>query len=977
MELENPGRRKFIKYAVIGGVSIYFAPLVLGNNQSLAAPKEQPPVEPWAGKSNHVNYRIDGITKVTGQKVYARDFYARDMDGWPNKQHYGYILRATDAQHIFTGINLDKDLGKDIYPYKVITAQDLKAHNITAPHYTVSPRFYGELLLPAGNTPKFLGQPVAVLLFDKYETFMFAKEKLQFSQKVISYGKFTGPVQRTPYGSWRVIRVQGKNPKKHDVYSRMYDGPFFPKYNKNEQPVWPKPDKYGIRGDPTKGMYYAEQISDEVKNDDWHLVEEEYSTQIVDCMALEPENGNCWFDTTTQTMHTVVDSQSPIEVAVDGLGMVKHSNMGSGIKNIVIHTPYIGGGFGSKDHAIIPFYAIMASLFSDKPVRIANDRYEQFQAGIKRHPFKIKNKLAINKKSGKFEALISDMSLDGGGRQNYSSSVAELATVSIQSIYYLPRNDLQATAYASRNVDAGTMRGVAAVQVMPTMEMMIEQAAKELNMDSMELRLKNAMQTGQRNTQGAVPTGTPRYTEMIKLAKKNPIWIKKEKNKQEYEASNPNYYFGTGFGIVTRDYGTGADTALTKLSISHEGRVSLAIQAVEMGTGVQTSQAMNTLPYLGKAADEVTLADTDSWAPLALTTTAVVNEVDKRYNPYMLTPQQQDSGAKDPRWVPVISSSSSSSNSAYFFGHGTTQTASLLFKLGLWPAALSIWGETSVDDQVAQKTEPQALSNLEKKPAGKHSKPKIEDATWVDGKLTVEGLEPISTERLAKRAHEIGAVTSLITHAFSRWQWAEADFVISGKKHHVPLDALAVQYGAGASSQKKQAMTSGGYELILRRDVKYPSFVLNAAGVETYAPAACLVEIAIHKSNGSVKILKTHQYLDSGPQIVPQLVSGQQQGGIAMGIGQVLHEYLPSFEEGPGNGTWNLNRYQVPLARDVSVWNQAYEVLPPLKGEKPKGIAEVSMIPVIAAVVNAAYHATGHYFRDLPLTPDKIKGALP
>jgi len=962
MKLENPGRRQFIKQAVIGGVTIYLAPLAFANQNSTGVATPQPPIEPWAGKGNHVNYRIDGIIKVTGQKVYARDFYAKDMEGWPDEQHYGYILRATDAQHIFTGIDLESELETDIFPYKVLTADDLKKHNISTPHYTVSPRFYGDFLLPTGRTPEFLGQPVALLLFDKYEHFMLAKAKLQFSQKSIRYGKFTGPVKRTPYGSWRIVRVQGKDPKGPDVYSPMDDGLFFPNYSKEEQPIWPTPDINGKPGDGHRGMYYADQIAGEMKNDDWHIVDEEYNTQFIDPMALEPENGNCWFDKSTQTMHAVVDSQSPPEVAKDGLSMVKDSSMGKGIKNIVIHTPYIGGGFGSKDHSIIPFYPMMASLFSDKPVRIANDRYEQFQAGIKRHPFKIKNKLAVNKKTGQFEALISDMSLDGGGKQNFSSSVAEVGATAIQSIYYLPRNDLQATAYASRNVDAGSMRGYGTLQVMPTMEMMIEQAARELNMDPIELRLKNALQTGQRNTQGAPPTGTLRYTEMLQLAQKNPIWTEKEKNKQAYEAKNPDYYFGTGFGIVTKDYGTGADTALTKLSISPEGRISLWIECVEMGTGVQTSQAMNTLPYLGKAADEVTLADTDSWGPLALTTTEVVGKEPKRYNPYVISQEQQDRGAKNPHWVPAIGSVSSASNSAFFFGHGTTQTASLLFKLGLWPAALSIWGKPPI-----------VTSNLGNDSPG----PNIEDATWVDGKLTVAGLEPIPTEVLAKKAHEMGAVTSLVTHAFSRWKWTEADFTIEGEKLHLPLDAIAVQYGEGAPAAKKQAMTADGYEFITRQNVDFPVANLNNAGVTTYAPAACLVEIGVHKSNGSVKILKIHQYLGCGPQIVPQLVSGQQEGGIAMGIGHVLHEYLPPFEEGPGNGTWNLNRYYVPLARDVAVWDQVHEVLPPLKDEKPKGIAEVTVIPIIAAVVNAAYHATGHYYRDLPLTPERIKEGLP
>jgi len=110
---------------------------------------------------------------------------------------------------------------------------------------------------------------------------------------------------------------------------------------------------------------------------------------------------------------------------------------------------------------------------------------------------------------------------------------------------------------------------------------------------------------------------------------------------------------------------------------------------------------------------------------------------------------------------------------------------------------------------------------------------------------------------------------------------------------------------------------------------------------------------------------------------VPELVSGQLQGGIAMGIGHALHEYLPLYEDGPGDGTWNFNRYQVPRASDVAVWQQTGDILPPLsETDPPKGMAEVVMIPVVAAVINAIAHASGHYFRHLPVRADNIKGVF-
>lgn len=96
-----------------------------------------------------------------------------------------------------------------------------------------------------------------------------------------------------------------------------------------------------------------------------------------------------------------------------------------------------------------------------------------------------------------------------------------------------------------------------------------------------------------------------------------------------------------------------------------------------------------------------------------------------------------------------------------------------------------------------------------------------------------------------------------------------------------------------------------------------------------------------------------------------------------MGIGHALYEYLPLYEQGPGNGTWNFNRYHLPRSKEVAVWTQTSEVLPPLsESDPPKGMGEVVMIPIAAAIVNGIAHATGKRFYTLPVTPEKIQEAL-
>ena len=52
-------------------------------------------------------------------------------------------------------------------------------------------------------------------------------------------------------------------------------------------------------------------------------------------------------------------------------------------------------------------------------------------------------------------------------------------------------------------------------------------------------------------------------------------------------------------------------------------------------------------------------------------------------------------------------------------------------------------------------------------------------------------------------------------------------------------------------------------------------------------------------------------------------------------------------------------------------------MLPPVDAkEAPKGVAEVVMIPVVAALLNAIFDATGQRFQSLPVTEEMLKGAL-
>ncbi|MGO4813088.1 xanthine dehydrogenase family protein molybdopterin-binding subunit [Cupriavidus sp. 2MCAB6] len=939
----SPSRRTFLKASVVAGVSVYIAPIGGKAFAALFEEKILTPVQ-WDPKTGAPNFRIDGMAKVTGDKVFARDIRSRDMPHWPKAQSHAFILRATKADRSYAGFDLAL-LGDDLKPDRVVTAADLTRDGVAFP------AFYGEdMLLPEGKTPAYLGHAVAILIYHDFARFRFAKDKLKFHDEIIRYGASTGPLERDPWGTFRFVRVGGETPFDDDVFSSLKNAPLFPSMMRKHEPVWPDGKDHGQLGE--QGMFHAGQIRQQLDQPpaDWLVLEREYNTQSVDTAALEPDNANCWYDAGTQALHMVVPTQSPIEVGESAAEMMARAKGVFPVKQVFVHPCYTVG-YGSKDHYNFPFYGLVTALYADgKPVRLANDRYEQFQTAIKRHAFRMRYRIAVDKNTGLFQSFQGDFEANGGGRANFSPSVAMVGATAAQSIYYFPKNDLTAVAIASRAIDAGSARGYGTLQSMAATEMMVDEFAEQLKLDPIEFRLRNALRSGMKNTQGAIPAGAIRVDEVLEAARAHPLWTGRAKKKADFEASHPGRRYGVGFACVQKDFGTGAEASFAKVEMRADGTIALHHCGAEIGTGMSTSQAVAVTRWLGKPATEVRVAITD-WPDLPVTATG---------DPYLMSQADQDKLSANPRWSPAYASPSSATNSAYYFTHSTREAARVVFMHGLWPAAMAIWSQGVGGGQAASLVV------------------RVEDARWVKGKLTAGGLQALPYEQLARKAHELGLVTGATVHVFNRWQWSEADFEVDGTAARLPIDGLSVRYGDGADAARKARMTtSGGYQVLDRKKVYIAPTQRNNATVTYYSAVATLVELSVAEASGKVDILSHHSIMECGSQLSPELVSGQLQGGIAMGIGHALHEILPLYEDGPGNGTWNFNRYHLPRASDVAVWSQTGIVLPPVSDtDPPKGIAEVVMIPVVGAIVNGIAHAIGHRFTALPVSAEKIQEVL-
>jgi carbon-monoxide dehydrogenase large subunit len=135
-------------------------------------------------------------------------------------------------------------------------------------------------------------------------------------------------------------------------------------------------------------------------------------------------------------------------------------------------------------------------------------------------------------------------------------------------------------------------------------------------------------------------------------------------------------------------------------------------------------------------------------------------------------------------------------------------------------------------------------------------------------------------------------------------------------------------------------------------------------------------EVEVDIETGRVKILKVVGAHDVGKAINPFTCLGQIEGGMVHGIGPALFEEMIIGERGQVENTSFLD-YKMPRSLDIpeitSIIVEAHHREGPWGA---KGIGEMTVVPMAAAIANAIDDAVGVRIKDLPITPDKILRVL-
>ena len=155
----------------------------------------------------------------------------------------------------------------------------------------------------------------------------------------------------------------------------------------------------------------------------------------------------------------------------------------------------VGGVFGAREDISLQVHTCLLALRLGRPVRMAYSRAESFLGHVHRHPATIWMRHHADS-SGKLVKIEARFVFDGGAYASTSSAVLVNGITMTQGPYACPNGTVDGYAVRTNHLPCGAMRGFGAVQACFAYESQMDELADACGLDPVEIRLRNAMRTG-------------------------------------------------------------------------------------------------------------------------------------------------------------------------------------------------------------------------------------------------------------------------------------------------------------------------------------------------------------------------------------------------------------------------------------------------------------------------------------------------
>ncbi len=285
------------------------------------------------------------------------------------------------------------------------------------------------------------------------------------------------------------------------------------------------------------------------------------------------------------------------------------------LSNVRVIQPYIGGGFGGKnDTFALDYSAVMLSKKTGHPVKFVYDIEDVLMAGRRRHPMHVYIKTGV-KKDGTLLATECRVIADGGAYTAVGPMTIYLAGTFLTLPYKLPNLKYDAIRVFTNKPVSVAQRGHGVPQTRFAADCQLDLIAKDLGIDPVEIRLKNAIEPNH-VTVNKFHISSCGLQETINGAADMVKW-KERKEEFARERKQGGRYL-RGIGIACNGFMSGArlhgHTACAVMVKVHEdGTVSVLPGATDSGQGAETVLATMTAEILGIAVKDVHVSRVDSF----------------------------------------------------------------------------------------------------------------------------------------------------------------------------------------------------------------------------------------------------------------------------------------------------------------------------------------------------------------------------
>ena len=254
----------------------------------------------------------------------------------------------------------------------------------------------------------------------------------------------------------------------------------------------------------------------------------------------------------------------------------------------------VGGAFGAREDISLQVHCALLALHTNRPIKMQYSREESFYGHVHRHPARIWMRHHATR-AGVIQRIESRMVFDGGAYASTSSAVLINGITHIQGPYKCENATVDGFAVRTNNPPCGAMRGFGVVQACYAHESQMDKLADACGLSPVEIRLRNAMVTGDKLITGQVVESVAPVARCITETDSIPMPAPLAKNADPLEivggsglTSLPhNIVRGVGWGVSIKNlmYSETFDDFATARCQLQNGVVNLKYATVEVGQG--------------------------------------------------------------------------------------------------------------------------------------------------------------------------------------------------------------------------------------------------------------------------------------------------------------------------------------------------------------------------------------------------------